>query len=157
MDALVNPDLAVLRDWMNQKKIEWFECGECQSLHLSSMQHIAGVADARLDILDGTLLMTLSAEIRPSALLALVGDLSQINASSLTVKAFIDIQEESPTKLVLCQALSIGVGLTLSQFAFFMQQGEEQLTMMVMELVAGHLLVTGEPDAAATDTTPVLH
>ncbi len=51
-----------------------------------------------------------SAEVKPSALLALSADLSAINASSLTVKAFIDIQDDNLPKLVVCQSLSIGPG-----------------------------------------------
>lgn len=49
-----------------------------------------------------------TAEVKPSALLALSADLSAINASSLTVKAFIDIQDDNLPKLVVCQSLSIG-------------------------------------------------
>lgn len=157
MDALVKPDLGTLRDWMDQKNIEWFECGQCQSLHLTAMQHIAGVFDAKLDILDEVILVSLSADIRPSALLAMVGELSQINASALTIKAFIDIQEDNSAKLVLCQSLMIGCGLTLSQFAFFMQQSEDHLTMMIMELAAGHMLATEEMAADSAQNAPLLH
>ncbi len=57
------------------------------------------------------------AEVKPSALLALSADLSAINASSLTVKAFIDIQDDNLPKLVVCQSLSIGPGVTMEQFA----------------------------------------
>ena len=49
------------------------------------------------------------AEVKP-CLLALSADLSAINASSLTVKAFIDIQDDNLPKLVVCQSLSIGPG-----------------------------------------------
>ncbi|WMQ73787.1 MAG: hypothetical protein GPOALKHO_000805 [Sodalis sp.] len=53
------------------------------------------------------------------------GDLSQNNASSLTVKAFIEIQDDNLPKLVACQALVSADEVTLGQFCHFMQQAEE--------------------------------
>lgn len=67
--------------------------------------------------MDNVVLFSATAEVKPSALLALSADLSAINASSLTVKAFIDIQDDNLPKLVVCQSLSIGPGVTMEQFA----------------------------------------
>ncbi|KFD18035.1 putative sensory transduction regulator [Tatumella ptyseos ATCC 33301] len=157
MDALVTPDLEMLRDWMDKTTIDWFECGSCQALHLSAMQNIDGVFDAKLDIIDNVILVTVSAEVRSSALLTLVGEISQINASSLTAKCFLDIQDDSLPRLIICQSLSIGYGLALPQFSFFMQQSEEQLSMIIMELAANHLLVTSENTASPHTVQPLLH
>ncbi len=87
-----------------------FECDSCQALHLPHMQNFDGIFDAKIDTVDNVVLFSATAEVKPSALLALSADLSAINASSLTVKAFIDIQDDNLPKLVVCQSLSIGPG-----------------------------------------------
>ncbi len=92
-----------------------------------------------------------SAEVKPSALLALSADLSAINASSLTVKAFIDIQDDNLPKLVVCQSLSIGPGVTMEQFAWFFRQSEEQISMVILEAGANQLLYKGEEEEPAAE------
>ncbi|WP_230492518.1 YbjN domain-containing protein [Martelella alba] len=91
MDSLVVPDLDILRRWLAKLSLSFFECDSCQALHLPHMQNYDGIFDAKIDLIDNVILFSGLAEVRPTALIALVGDLSQINASSLTVKAFIDI------------------------------------------------------------------
>lgn len=92
---------------------------------------------------------------------SLVADLSQINASSLTVKAFIDIQDDNLPKLIVCQSLVVEVGVTIEQFGYFMQQCEEQISMIIMEARANDLLFIGnndEEEAPLTATSyPIIH
>ena len=66
--------------------------------------------DAKIDLINDVILFSALAEVKPSALLALASDLSAINASSLTVKAFLDIQDDNLPKLVVCQSLFSGAG-----------------------------------------------
>lgn len=110
MDSLVVPGLDTLRRWLDEIGISFFECDSCQALHLPHMQNFDGIFDAKIDLVDNVVLFSALAEVKPSALLALSADLSAINASSLTVKAFIDIQDDNLPKLVVCQSLSIGQG-----------------------------------------------
>ena len=93
MDSLVVPGLDTLRRWLDEIGISFFECDSCQALHLPHMQNFDGIFDAKIDLVDNVVLFSALAEVKPSALLALSADLSAINASSLTVKAFIDIQD----------------------------------------------------------------
>lgn len=144
MDTLVIPETQVLCEWMDKQHIEWFECDSCQALHLPAMQNFDGVFDAKLDIAENVLLFTARAEVRPSALLSLAGELSHINASSLTAKAFLDIQDETIPKLIVCQSLNIECGITRSQFVYFMQQSEAQASMIIMEAYASHMLVVAD-------------
>lgn len=116
MDSLVVPGLDTLRRWLDEIGISFFECDSCQALHLPHMQNFDGIFDAKIDLVDNVVLFSALAEVKPSALLALSADLSAINASSLTVKAFIDIQDDNLPKLVVCQSLSIGPGVTMEQF-----------------------------------------
>ncbi len=87
------------------------------------------------------------AEVRPSALLPLAADLSAINASSLTVKAFLDMQDDNLPKLVVCQSLSVMQGVTYEQFEWFVRQSEEQISMVILEAGAHQLLFNAEEDA----------
>lgn len=156
MDPLIVPDLALLRRWLDQSGILFFECDSCQALHLPHMQNFDGVFDAKLDLVDNVILFSALAEVKPTALIPLVANLSQINASSLTAKAFIDINDDNLPKLVVCQVLSITVGVTYEQFAHFMQQGEEQISMVILEARANDMLFLGDDNDAEEDLVPVV-
>ncbi len=89
------------------KSASAFECDSCQALHLPHMQNF----DGRCQIDRWTTWCSFPPGGGEAVcLLALSADLSAINASSLTVKAFIDIQDDNLPKLVVCQSLSIGPG-----------------------------------------------
>ena len=143
MDSLVVPGLDTLRHWLDELG---FECDSCQALHLPHMQNFDGIFDAKLDLVDNVVLFSALAEVKPSALLGLSADLSAINASSLTVKAFLDIQDDNLPKLVVCQALSVGVGITVEQFGWFFRQSEEQISMVILEAAANQVLYKAEEE-----------
>ena len=126
MTSLVVPGLDTLRQWLDDLGMSFFECDNCQALHLPHMQNFDGVFDAKIDLIDNTILFSAMAEVRPSAVLPLAADLSAINASSLTVKAFLDMQDE---------------GVTYEQFAWFVRQSEEQISMVILEANAHQLLL----------------
>ncbi|WP_426445196.1 YbjN domain-containing protein [Siccibacter colletis] len=149
MHSLVVPSLDTLRSWLDALGVSFFECDTCQALHLPHMQNFDGIFDAKLDLVDNVILFSALAEVKPSALLPLSCDLSAINAGSLTVKAFLDIQDDNLPKLVVCQSLSVSVGVTQEQFAAFLQQSEEQISMVILEASAHHLLYTAEEEDAA--------
>lgn len=151
MNSLVAPGLDTLRQWLDELGINFFECDTCQALHLPHMQNFDGVFDAKLDLMNDVILFTAMAEVKPSALLALAADLSAINASSLTVKAFLDIQDDNLPKLVVCQTLSSGAGVTFEQFAWFMRQSEEQISMVILEARAHQLLFVPEEEEIKTN------
>ncbi|URQ62009.1 YbjN domain-containing protein [Pantoea alhagi] len=161
MDSLVVPDLDVLRRWLDQQSITWFECDACQALHLPHMQNFDGVFDAKIDLVDNVILFSALAEVKPTALIPLVGDLSQINAASLTVKAFLDIQDDNLPKLIVCQSLMTNAGITYGQFVHFLRQSEEQISMVIMEAFANNLLINGEAEeddlVVPGSRLPVLH
>lgn len=149
MDSLIVPDLNLLRRWLDQLNILYFECDSCQALHLPHMQNFDGIFDAKVDLVDGVILFSALAEVKPSALIPLAGNLSQINASSLTVKAFLDVQDDNLPKLIVCQTLSVAAGVTLEQFRHFMQQSEEQISMVILEASANNMLFLGEEEEAS--------
>lgn len=146
MDSLVVPGLDTLRQWLDELGISFYECDTCQALHLPHMQNFEGLYDAKIDLVDDIVLFSAMAEVKPSALLALASDLSAINASSLTIKAFLDIQDDNLPKLVVCQSLYAEPGIAFKQFAAFMRQSEEQISMVILEASAHQLLFTTEQD-----------
>uniref|UniRef100_UPI000CFD1305 YbjN domain-containing protein n=1 Tax=Cronobacter malonaticus TaxID=413503 RepID=UPI000CFD1305 len=133
MDSLVVPTLDTLRRWLDNLGVSFFECDTCQALHLPHMQNFEGVFDAKIDLVDNVVMFSAMAEIKPSALLTVAADLSAINAGSLTLKAFLDIQDDNLPKLVVCQTLLIDVGVTVEQFEAFCRQSEQQTSMVIME------------------------
>ncbi|AKJ42392.1 YbjN domain-containing protein [Pragia fontium] len=146
MDKLIVPDLALMRLWLEQSGVSFFECDSCQALHLPHLQSIDGIFDAKVDLLENVILFSAVAEIRPIALIPLVADLSQINASSLTTKVFVDIQDDNLPKLVICQSLSVGAGIAIEQFQLLLQEAEEQTTQIIMEARANELLMISDND-----------
>ena len=146
MDSLVVPGLDTLRQWLDEMGISFYECDTCQALHLPHMQNFEGIFDAKLDLLDNVVLFSALAEVKPSAILPLASDLSSINASSLTVKAFLDIQDDNLPKLVVCQSLSVNVGVTFEQFEWFFRQSEEQVSMVILEAGSHQLLFKGDEE-----------
>lgn len=146
METLIVPDLALMRRWLEQLGVSFFECDSCQALHLPHLQDINGVFDAKVDLLENVIMFSAMAEIRPVALIPLVADLSQINASSLTTKIFIDIQDDNLPKMVICQSLSVTAGITLEQFRLLLQEGEEQTSQIIMEARANELLTISDND-----------
>lgn len=154
MDSLVVPTLDTLRHWLDNMGVSFFECDTCQALHLPHMQNFDGVFDAKLDLINDVILFSALAEVKPSALLALASDLSAINASSLTVKAFLDIQDDNLPKLVVCQSLFAAPGITFKQFSWFMRQSEEQISMVILEASAHQMLFTSEEEDPNADAAP---
>ncbi|MFT8210274.1 MAG: YbjN domain-containing protein [Symbiopectobacterium sp.] len=148
MDSLIVPDLNLLLRWLDQLNILYFECDSCQALHLPHMQNFDGIFDAKVDLVDGVILFSALAEVKPSALIPLASNLSQINASSLTVKAFLDVQDDNLPKLIVCQTVGVAAGITIEQFRHFMRQSEEQISMVILEACANNMLFLGEEEAS---------
>ena len=146
MDSLVVPTLDTLRRWLDNLGVSFFECDTCQALHLPHMQNFEGVFDAKIDLVDNVVMFSAMAEIKPSALLTVASDLSAINAGSLTLKAFLDIQDDNLPKLVVCQTLLTEVGVTVEQFEAFYRQSEQQTSMVIMEARAQQLIYAPEED-----------
>lgn len=73
MTSLVVPGLDTLRQWLDDLGMSFFECDNCQALHLPHMQNFDGVFDAKIDLIDNTILFSAMAEVRPSDRIAAGG------------------------------------------------------------------------------------
>ena len=134
MDAVVTIDLDQLKSWLDELQIAFYECDSCQALHLPHLQYINGIFDAKIDVLDDVLVFTAIAELKPSAIVPVMANLSQINASSLFIKTFLEISDENLPKLVLSQSLPIAVGLSFNQFELFLHKAGEQSAEVISEI-----------------------
>ncbi len=147
MDSLIVPDLNVLRNWLDTLNIHWFECDSCKALHLQNMQNFDGIFDVKIDLIDEIILFSALAEVKPTALIPLVANLSHINASSLTAKAFVDIQDDDLPHLVVCQTLDASASISYQQFVHFIKRSEDQTLMIMAEACSDHLLMSEEDDS----------
>lgn len=146
MDTICYPDITMFREWLDQLKTSYFECDSCAALHLPHMQNIEGIFDAKLDIADNVLVLSALAELKPTAIVTLVANISQINASSLTAKVFLEINNENLPKLVVSQSFPLEAGMTYRQFCHFLQQGEEQISSIVFEIYSNHLIYSNQDE-----------
>lgn len=146
MDSICYPDISQLREWLDQLKTSYFECDSCAALHLPHMQNIDGIFDAKLDIINNVLVLSALAELKPTAIITLVANISQINASSLTAKVFLEINNENLPKLVVSQSFSLEAGITYRQFSHFLQQAEEQISGIVFEIFSNNLLYANQDE-----------
>ncbi|STL37031.1 TPR repeat-containing protein [Escherichia coli] len=80
MTSLVVPGLDTLRQWLDDLGMSFFECDNCQALHLPHMQNFDGVFDAKIDLIDNTILFSAMAEVPTFSRIAAGADLSAINA-----------------------------------------------------------------------------
>ncbi|HCR4096073.1 TPA: YbjN domain-containing protein [Providencia rettgeri] len=151
MDSICYPDITKLREWLDQLKTSYFECDSCAALHLPHMQNIEGIFDAKLDILNNVLVLSALAELKPTAIVTLVANISQINASSLTAKVFLEINDENLPKLVVSQSFSLEAGMTYRQFCLFVQQAEDQISAIVYEIFSNNLLYANQGDFSEDD------
>lgn len=159
MSTLVLLTLDVLRRWLDKMGVAFFECDSCQALHLPHMQNFEGISDAKIDLIDNVLMFSALAEVRPSALLALSAELSEINGQSLMVKAFLDVQDDNLPRLVVCQTLPAHAGVTYDQFCWFYRHSEEQVSMVMLEAKAQQFLYSSDErsDGVSSSQPQYLH
>ncbi len=112
-------DRTQLKQWMEDARVDYSECGECDGLHLAALKGIEGVIDSRLFLERYGLLLTTELEIRPMALLPLAADLGRINMDYPTLKVFLDVVDDATPQLVMAGVLATQAGLTLAQCAHF--------------------------------------
>ncbi|EKT58368.1 YbjN domain-containing protein [Providencia sneebia] len=164
MDSICYPDIPKFREWLDQLKTSYFECDSCAALHLPHMQNIEGIFDAKLDIVNNVLVLSALAELKPTAIVTLVANISQINASSLTAKIFLEINNENLPKLIVSQSFSLEAGMTYNQFCHFLQQAEDQISSIVFEIYSNNLLYANHDEIdeegidldVDNDTPPVI-
>lgn len=121
MSMVNRPDSGQLERWLTEAGIEYYICDHCHGLHLSDMQGRDGVLDARLFVEEEGLLLTTELELKPSALFAIHADISRLNMQFIGLKVFIDINDETLPRLVICDLLIGAAGINAAQFMAFLE------------------------------------
>ena len=110
-----------LLSWLESLKIEHYMCGQCQGIHISELQEHEGVFESRLFLEHDCLIFTTEVDIRNSALLAVNAELPKLNGTFANLKLFVDISDDSPARLIICDTQWVSAGLSKDQFDVFLQ------------------------------------
>ncbi|MFB9887520.1 YbjN domain-containing protein [Balneatrix alpica] len=134
-------DTASVAIWLDQLGWEHYLCGECQGLHLTRLQALDGVQEARLFIESNALLLSCELDIRPSAILIVQAELARFNMSSMHLKVFMDLEDNSLPRLVLSSALLTNAGISRNHLRDFLQVSMQAVAEVSSECVRlGYLL-----------------
>lgn len=120
MTKLAQPDRTQLEAWLTSSHIDHYLCGECEGLHVRSLQELEGVVNSRVFVQQTHLLCSTELEIRPMAVLPLASDLGRINMDYPTLKVFLDIVDDETPQLVVAANMLASAGIDERQFAAFM-------------------------------------
>lgn len=146
MSTLHKPDRALLERWMDETKVAFELCGECEGLHVRALQALEGVVDSRILLEHYGLVFSTGLEVRPMALLPLAADLGRLNMDFPHLKIFLDIIDDATPQLVIAGFLPVHAGLSREQFAAFVvmtMEGTRQLAEECLRM--DYLFPEGDP------------
>ncbi len=129
---MIIPDSDQIMRWLSQLSMGHYVCDQCHGIHIESLQQLEGVSESRIFIEDQGLMFSTELEIRPSAILALVSELSRLNMNYPQLKIFLDIVDDALPRLVVCDFLYTQPGITLTQFQVYLE-GTLETTRQVMQ------------------------
>ncbi len=155
-ETLAKPDRALLQQWLQDARVQFSDCGECEGFHLAALRGIEGVIDSRLFLERYGLLMTTELEIRPMALLPLAADLGRLNMDYPILKIFLDVIDDATPQLVMAGILPTKPGLSLGQCAHFLSTTMDATRQLSAECLQLDYLFA-EGDARRTGTNRALH
>ncbi|MGL4979794.1 MAG: YbjN domain-containing protein, partial [Plesiomonas sp.] len=112
---------------------------------------------AKIDLLEQHILVFSSAsEVRPTGLLPLVAELSEINAQYSLINGFVDVQDDNLPKLIITHSLTAAAGITTAQLLVFIKQTEEQIEQFIDVVKRKGYLFFPEEDEIS-DQDKILH
>jgi hypothetical protein len=127
------PDQGQLEDWLNRAGIGFYLCDQCNGLHVSGVQELEGVADARVFIEPWGILFSTELVVRPIALFPLAADLGRLNIDYPTLKLFLDVVDDAMPQLVAGAMWLTGAGIDEAQFRLFMDTAVEAVRQLATE------------------------
>lgn len=141
---LTVPDLLTLSTWLKQLDIGNYQCDHCYALHLPHLQDSVDIYDAKIELIDDTILFSVVTEAKLSAIPTILAELSQINSSTFFAKAYLNITEENEAKIILSYAINCVEGISENQFSSMFYRFEEEALQIVAELGKYELLKSKE-------------
>lgn len=151
-DTMTDPDTPLadlIHQWLRQANIEYYLCNQCNGLHLSDIQGLAGVVESRLFVEDWGLLISTEYVVRPTAILPLATDLGRLNANYPSLKLFLDIVDDAMPQLVAGSTVLTGAGISAEQFTLFVSTAQDMMTRLTGELGELDFLLPEEGESAA--------
>lgn len=133
-------ELSLISEWLKKLNVEFYQCDSCLALHLSYLQKLDGVADAKVELIDNVVMMSVIADIKSSAIMSLMAELSQINLSTFFAKVYLDVKDNSEARIVFSYSLHMTDGLTFNQFSMSLASLEEEALQVIGELHSCDLL-----------------
>ncbi|MBO1518657.1 YbjN domain-containing protein [Oceanisphaera pacifica] len=137
--------------WLNAGYIEHYVCEHCHGIHFSELQALDGILESRLFVEHEGAILTSEIEIRPTALLTLMADLTRLNMNYPSLKIFVDVLDDNMPRLIVADYLHTKAGIDQAQFLWIVQHAlmaTQQLLLEVAEL--GFLMNEDEPDRPST-------
>jgi hypothetical protein len=144
VNTLHTASLPLAKQWLANLGINHYSCDHCSALHLTGLPGMEEALESRLFVEEWGLLLSTEFQIRPSALLPLVAEMSQLNGNYPTMKLFVDIVDDAVPQLVAGATLLTGAGISEGQFALFTATTVEMLTELHNELQQMECLTTPE-------------
>jgi hypothetical protein len=127
-------DAGQLEKWLTAAGFSHYTCDQCNGLHLSRLQELEGVEDARLFIEPWGLLLSTEFVIRPTAMLVIAADAGRLNMDYPTLKLFQDVVDDAMPQLVCGATLLTGAGITEEQFRLFVSTSIDAINQLGAEL-----------------------
>lgn len=102
MNPLSNQEL---RTWLDRAQIENFECGQCDGIHLSTLDSGEGPVECRVMHRPDSLLLLTQVELRPSAVLPMGAFAGVLCAEFPEIKVHVECPDEEIPSLVISHAV----------------------------------------------------
>lgn len=116
------PDSDHVMQWLDKMNESHFVCDACHGIHLSRLQSETIGLEGRVFVEDYGILLTAEVAIRPSLMISLAGEMSNINAGYPFLKVFVDVVDQELPRLVIANTLLMGkVGVSFEQFQLFIE------------------------------------
>ena len=155
MQTTTEADAAQVEAWLKAAELDYYICEQCHGLHLAEIQGSDGVLDARLFVEEDGLLFSTELEVRPAWLFHVQADLSRLNMAYPSLKLFLDVNDDSLPRLVVCDLLLGKAGLSQQQFEHFMRVCLDATAALLEE--CQHTGWLGWPDEGESEPPASLH
>ena len=145
---MIVPSFEVVMRWLSDGQIPHYLCDQCHGIHIVDVQSLDGVLESRLFVENEGLMFTTELEVRPVGLLPLVADLGRLKMNYPTLKIFVDVVDDNLPRLMVCNTLQLGAGLSPEQLQLFMTTAMTAMKQLYGECEqAGYL---NPPEASET-------
>ncbi|WP_020406663.1 YbjN domain-containing protein [Hahella ganghwensis] len=135
MPTLKFIDQDSLLNWLEDLGLQHYLCGQCQGVHITEVQSQLGVLESRVFLEQDCLIFTTEVDIRNSTVLAVSAELTRFNGTYANLKFFLDVSDDGPARLIICDTQWVSAGITRDQFGVFLRAAIDAKTDVLRDLV----------------------